>query len=186
MEQFNYAYLAGLIDGEGSFIIAMSPRKRKTGTYSIALYQWFTISQSHPDGKNLMEELNLWLTKEGIRSFLMTPIKNKFNNSLSYTLRIAHLDSLIKLCNRLNGKLILKQEALANFLMVLQIRKERRQKKPSLKGHKFPPFSKQCEEFYRTVAIIWDNFRGTLHHRLWKKSMEERLNEILDRKTLPK
>lgn len=228
----NYDYLAGLIDGEGSFIVCISPRKRKGGTISIGLYMWIAIGQSYYDGAKLMQKITKWLNKEGIKTFLMKPAES-WNGVKVQSLHISEFDSLRELCHRLNGHLILKQEALENFALILEMRKIRQRPIANIpwetswgicplcgantivKGgvrqikrgeiqlyicktckHRFSThnaynrhfgtptsiFNDEHEEFYRSVAVIWDNYRAKLHHRSWKNSLEERVLAILEQK----
>lgn len=185
--ELNYDYLAGLIDGEGSFVVTISPRKRKTGKITVVLYMWITIGQSYHDGRELITAITKWLNKQGIKTFIMKPYLTK-SGVLSLQLRIAEIHSLRLICHRLNGKLILKQEALENFAMILEMRWARWNSRSKHKGSAIPLFIKEKEDFYRTVAIIWDAYREKRHHRSWKKSLEKKYLDILEmkKKTLKK
>lgn len=162
----NYDYTAGLFDGEGSFVVTLSQRKRKAGSTSIALYMWVSIGQSHANGKDLIEQVVEFLKQDGINAYPKT-----FGNATQ--LRIVEVESLVKFCERLSGKLVLKQEPLENFEMILRLR----QQNLDLKSRSW---SEQKLEFYRTVAVIWDStYRSRWHE---KNYYESKLFAMLEQK----
>jgi len=123
---------------------------------------WISIGQSH-DGMELLENVADFLNKDGIKA------RVKFYRSEGKTeaqLRVAAINSLDKLCYRLSGKLLLKQETLENFQLILQLRKEHSQQRPTFrffKGFcgggtlKCKKWTKNLIDYYRTIAIVWDN-----------------------------
>jgi len=163
----NYDYTAGLFDGEGSFIVTLSQRKRKAGSTSIALYMWVSIGQSHANGKDLIEQVVEFLKQDGINAYPKT-------SGNATQLRIVEIESLLKFCERLSGKLLLKQEPLENFEMILRLRQ---QKNIALKNR---TWSEELLDFYRTVAIIWDTtYRSRFHE---KNYYESKLFAMLEQK----
>lgn len=165
----NYDYLAGLVDGEGSFIVTLSPRKRKTGIISVGLYMWFSIGLSN-EGVGLVHRLAKWLAQDGIKAYVK-------ENKRQAQLRIVKIDSLKMLCDRLNGKLVIKQDILKNFELILRLRIQHKSDYP----HKFKKaWTEELVDYHRTVAVIWDSIRKSRNRT--PHFYENKLFSMLDRK----
>jgi len=184
MARINYDYLAGLFDGEGSFVVSISERKRNDDKISLSLYMWASITQASQGGQRLLEQVAEWLNNEGIRARLL-------KSTTHLQLRVVHMNSLEKLCDRLNGKLLLKQDELENFRLILSLRKRHQEteaKYRSINGFrgggylKYKEWTDELIDYYRTIAIIWDNTIRSRNRPL--HYCEQKLFSILERKGL--
>lgn len=165
----NYDYLAGLVDGEGSFIVTLSPRKRKTGIISIALYMWFSIGLSN-EGVGLVHQLAKWLVQNGIKGYV-TESKRQAQ------LRIVEMNSLKMLCDGLNGKLVIKQPILENFELILRLRRQHKIDH----SYKFKKvWTEELIDYHRTVAVIWDSICKSRNKTPY--FYESKLFSMLDKK----
>jgi len=106
---------------------------------------WVSIGLT--DSEQLLEEIAKLLTEDGIKASLQGKGKRVIQ------LRIVEVESLKKFCDRLSGKLRLKQEALENFELILGIREKHYQE--SLHTH--PDWTDELVDYYRTIAVVWDN-----------------------------
>jgi len=179
------SYLAGLFDGEGSFIVTVSLKKRRKG-WSIVIYQWADIGLTTEDGKKLLEELAEWLRVREIHCW----VKHDGNstNYKNYTLRVSNILSLIKFCQLLNGELRLKQRLLENFELITRLRQERGSGLWvwSKKHHPRYKDNQLAYEWFEQIAIIWDYAREYEYRgRPWKGKygdLREKLQVIWRRK----
>lgn len=155
------SYIAGLFDGEGSFVVSISLKRRKPRqngkqSLSIAVYQYVGIAQSKETGKQLLENIRDWLKTQGIHSYVPHNGETTKWNPV-YALRITGNDNILKFCQLVNGKLLLKQELMENFELITRIRKGYKRLWKWNDRHYLKYENLQnAYKWYEQIAIIWD------------------------------
>ena len=108
MADTNWDYIAGFIDGEGSFTIACQD------TY---YHPRLSISQNTLEVLEKMQEL---FTLHGITSYISKESHMPRGNTW-YNLRVNARESLLKICNFLEKRLIVKEKQLLVIKRLLQL-----------------------------------------------------------------
>lgn len=109
MADMNWDYIAGFIDGEGSFTIA---------SQDYYFHPRLSISQNTSD---VLEEIQCFFIAHSIKSSLYQE-NHKPRRNIWYNLRTQDRKSLIKLWEFLDGKLFVKDKQLSVIYELLQIK----------------------------------------------------------------
>ena len=155
------SYIAGFFDGEGSFVVGISLKRRKPrqngkSSLSISVYQHIGIAQSKDVGKQLLYNIRDWLKTQGINANVPPNGKTTKLNPV-YALRITSRESISKFCQLMNGKLLLKHELMENFELINEIRKGYIKLWEWDENH-HPKYKnlQEAYEWFEQIAIIWD------------------------------
>jgi len=109
MSEMNWEYIAGFIDGEGCFTIS---------TQNYYYHPRIRISQNTKKVLNIIKD---FLKKNGIRSSIIRNA-NKQRNNVYYNLDIMDRKSLLKMCEFLEDKLIVKAKQRTVMSKLLKIK----------------------------------------------------------------
>ena len=109
MAEMSWAYVAGFIDGEGSFSIA---------TYKYCFMPRLSISQGQV---KVLKEIQSFFAQRGIRSSLYRDL-HKPRGNVWYNLRVQDRSSLANICSHLSGLLRVKRDQLAVMVRLLSLK----------------------------------------------------------------
>jgi len=151
LEKLGY-YLAGLIDGDGSFLVYFNRNKTKEGEERLSCVLRLKISSTN---REFLEKLRKKLGMGGVYPYNS---KGERNHSEAYGFYVSNFNDFQRIIKMVDGKLLLKQEELEKIKEIVSIIQKKREER----GVK-APFTK--EELLRIAEI-----RDTLQRKKRKSN----------------